>query len=215
MTQLKSERRWYFSWLDLVAPWGVGLLIAGLCLWGMISGRPVDGGDPTIPRAILGLVGLVFLSTIPAWYFARSVVRRFDFKIEPMGLYVKLDRRKSITPSQAQLWVDDLMKHWTDTVYLSKTGPRKLTRKEVEGSLADKMLIYIDEDKLRLFNRWFSGFNTSEDAVVCVGKGEVLDIPRASSLTRHELSHFILDHNGEPWDEEKHHNIFRYTKLGA
>lgn len=215
MPKLQSERRWVFTWLDLVAPWGVGLLVAGLCLWGVISGRPADGGNPYIPKIILGVVGLSFLATIPGWYFARSTVRRFDFKVSPMGLYVRIGKVNRPTASQVQIWVDELRVHWTNTVFLSKGGPRKFTMKEVENSLAGMELIYVDAYKMSVFGRWVSGFNTSTDAVIGLGKGEVMNAARAESLTKHELSHFILGNNKEGWDEDQHHAIFKYTKLGA
>jgi len=210
MTEIK-QRTWVFSPLDLLAPWGVGLGAVALCIWAIVSGKPMEDGNPLVPKIIAGVVGALFLASIPLWYFIRSRLRRYHFKTRD-GIYVRVGERNKPLQAAVELWTNEVAKHWQISSFASSRGQRRLTKEEITSALRGITIFYRDEEKLSVLGRFVRGYSWGKDIVV----GYKVGAPKyVQSLTRHELSHPILGYNGEGWNEEQHHKIFEETKLGA
>ncbi len=212
----KTERKWVFSWLDLIFPWGICLLAAALCLWAVIAGKPIDGKS-TAPKIVAGAVGAVFLLSIPLWYFVRSRFRRYSFKTKH-GVYAVLGLKNRPTQGMVEKWSDDLILHWSDKEFTASGKTYRLTAAQVAKALEEVTIFYLDEHEISSWGRMVRGYCLGKDIVIGYKSQIEQGIPDwkyVESLTRHEMSHTILDGNGVEWNEKIHHEIFSSSLLGA
>lgn len=199
---MQTHRTWVFSPLDLVMPIGTGLVAVALCAWGAFKAE-------TVPAVVVCIItGTVFLASIPLWYLARSIKRRFDTKIE--GVFVTYGRWNRPSKFSIESWVKELVSHWTKARWTSNGKLKALTPLEVREALEGSSVFFVDAEKLTIFGRLARGYAWGRDCVIGYRKG---DPAYVRSLFIHEASHVVLGHNGESWDEKKHHAIFRVTGL--
>lgn len=213
---MKTERKWVFTWLDLVAPWGVCLGSIGLCIWAAIAGKPVDGGSATPAKVVSIATACVFAAAIPLWYFVRSRFRKFDLKLGAM--YVTYGKKNRPPAGDMEAWTESVIQHWANAEWGSKKNgngdifPRSLSHSQVMKALDGVQVFLHDKEKLSVWGRFVRGFTQGKDIVIGYRDGQPAYV---RSLWRHELSHPVLGFNGEGWDEKRHHQIFEETKLGA
>jgi hypothetical protein len=204
-------KKWVFSPLDLIAPWFVCLLTAGLCFWGMVKALTVPGNG--VGAGISGGVGLVFLLAIPAYYWVRADTRNPAFCIDTMGvIWGKINK-----PSKEMVsaWLEELTTFWLQKSVrpLSDQTVRvTIIQPTIDRALSGLAVICHDTDHFSIFGRMVCGYSFGRD--VAIGyKPPGMDY--TASLFRHEVSHHILDAAGVVGDEERHHRIFKEVGLGA
>jgi len=218
LVTLQKQRTWVSTPLDLLAPWGVCLLSAGLCLWGMLAGKPMGNESVIVPQLIMAAVGLIFLAFIPLWYYVRSRLRRFHYITN--GVYVVQGQKNKPAEDMVSDWINWVLTHWVGKEIEVAGLPLKLTANDVMNALQGVTLFFLDEEKLSVWGRFVRGYSWGKDVVVGWRADQIeqqgtTDWSYVERLTRHELSHPILGFNGVGWNEKLHHKIFQATKLGS
>lgn len=218
---LKTERKWVFSWLDLIAPWGVSAVAVALCVWAVVSGKPPEGANPLVPKIISGVVGLVFAAMVPLWYFVRSKYRAYNYRTKH-GIYVVLGKISKPERLVMEKWIDSVIEHWIEKSFIYKDVLHHLTEAEVRNALCDLTVFFLDTEKLSVWGRFVRGFSWGKDIAVGwralrggIEQQGTTDWVYVEKLTRHESSHPVLGYCGIGWDENEHHAIFAKTGLGA
>lgn len=206
-----KQRTWVFTPLDLVAPWGVCLTAVVLCIWAIVSGKPMGTENLLVPKIIAGVVGVLFLAAIPLWYLLRSKLRRYHYKTA-YGVYVLVGKVNRPLLATVEMWIKEVINHWSTVSFNDWQGKRRFTYAEVCEALQGITVFYRDEEKLSVLGRFVRGYSWGKDVVVGYKKGAP---DYVHSLTKHELSHPILGYNGDGWNEAEHHKIFAETHLGA
>jgi len=182
-----------FHPIDLIAPIGICLLTVFLCVLGFIRTQKYQA------KIVCVLTALVFVSSIPFFYFMRWNSRKADYVTE-QGVRVRQGKKnkceKKYVTEQVQ-WVIN----WWQERYLTK---------DVAKALDDKLLVCVDAIKMSVLDRWVGGFAWGSMAVV----GWDGNPEYTTSLIRHELSHFAAHACGHQMDEEEHHKLFKKLGLG-
>jgi len=206
---MTRERIWVFSYLDLIAPWGVALAAAALCAYAAIHG--VADGNPIAAKVVSIATGIVFLAMVPLWYFIRSKLRKYDYKTRH-GLYVVLGKTNTPDQSMVEMWTAEVIAHWVGNTWTNSRGIQTLmSGAKVDSAVQGLTVFFRDEEKLSIWGRFVRGYSTDLDLTVGWNKNP----DYVHGLFRHELSHPILNAAGEPWNEDWHHQVFQQTKLGA
>ena len=205
--------KWVFTPLDLVAPWGVGLGSAGLCLWAVLAGQPL-GGQPLAAKVITGVVGLLFLLGIPCWYWVRGAKRSPTY-VTANGLAVVVGKVHQPGRLQVGQWVENVIGAWGRRSFTGADGrSHQLQRPDVLKGVEGSTAWFVDKEKLSVWGRWVRGYAQGRDVVIGMKTlDKSWDHDHTESLLKHELSHLVLDRNGEPWNEQHHHQIF--TTIGV
>lgn len=208
-----SERKFVFTWLDLLAPWGVCLVSASLCAWAAIGGKTMGMENPLIPKIISWVVAAVFLAGIPLWYIARSKLRKADYFTKD-GVAVVLGKLNRIAKEDIEKWSYGVRVHWEKAMWFHKgTGVRgPVTPPQISTAFSTLTCFCYDSQKLTILGRLVRGWCTGKDIGVGYHEGRPA---YTQSLYRHEASHAILDQTALPWDETVHHQVFKDTELGA
>lgn len=197
-----SETTWKFRWtlLDLIIPWGLSIGAAIGCIVALVKGVPL-GNSPTAGRVIAVATGLVFLGFIPLWYWIRGRNWKVSFVLEN-GLQIVLGKRNRPSKSDLSTWSYEVFQIWIED-YLPS---------EVNTSVKDKYAVFLDKEKISVWDRLVRGYSTKTQ-IVCGIKDDAADFEDGKGyvkgIFKHELSHQILDACGEPWDEEKHHQLMK------
>lgn len=210
---MAAERKFVFTWLDLLAPWAICLGSAALCAWAAFKGTPMGTENILIPRIISILVGVLFLSGIPLWYLVRSKVRKATYFTKD-GVAVVLGKYNRPAKEDVESWSDSVSEHWQKAEWSHGDPPIKGPVKKTQVDLAFQQLtcFCFDKEKLSIWGRIVRGWSLGKD----IGIGYQQGKPEyTQSLYRHEASHSILDQTSLPWDGEVHHNLFKETGLGA
>jgi hypothetical protein len=216
-----------FTWLDLLAPWAICLGSAALCAYAALKGTPL-GGDPTAAKIIAWVVGAAFLAGIPLWYLIRGRKRTPDFTTSH-GIHVVLGKKHRPTKARIEEWTESLITHWIKVHWHRGSSKVTLSVHNVKQALDGVTVFFADKEKLSVWGRFVRGYSWGKDIVIGmkplnfddpVGgfeyqKGFRFDVGYTKSLYRHEASHPVLGFNGEPWDEKRHHAVFKTTELGA
>jgi len=206
---MKKERLWVFTKLDLIIPWGTGIGAAVLCTLAAIYGVPMADGV-AVARTISILTGLVFLASIPIWYFVRSRLRKYHYKTVH-GLYVIQGNVNRPKLEEVEAWTVELLNHWAGAAWTRPDGTKVLVGNHIPSeAIEGKTVFFRDEEKLSVWGRWVRAYAETEDVVI----GWAARVDYVHGLFLHELSHLVLLAAGEPWDETWHHSIFQQTKLG-
>jgi len=202
--ELKTQRRWVFSPLDLIIPIGVGLGAAALCVLGFLKAQD------TAARFVCSTTGFFFLLGIPAWYFVRSVKRKYHLQLR--GAYLVFGKLNHPGHADVEQWIDGLEEHWYRVTWASGGKSKRAPDGAVSKALDGLTVFFLDEEKLSIMGRLVRGYAWGRDCVL----GYRSKDPRyTESLFRHEVSHQILAQSGESWNEKRHHAIFQITQLGA
>lgn len=184
-----------FSLMDLVAPIGISLLSAVLCIWGFVKAKEKPA------KVVCVLTGLVFLGSNPALYLMRYASRKADYTTQ-QGVRVRQGEKNKCEKAYVTENVQWVLDWW------SKHCPDKAAK--VVASVDDRLLVCLDEEKLGAAGRWMRGYTWGNATVVgWNGKQEY-----TTSLIRHELSHTAATGCGYPLDEEAQHKLFKDLKLG-
>lgn len=184
-----------FTWLDLVAPIGVCVGGAGLCLWAAVMGK---AKNKTIARIICIATAIVFAGGIPAWYIVRDQTTKPDYTTLH-GIGVKQGEINKCPESLINEWTEWLFAFW------GKHYAFEVVKKSVKG----KLLVCVDAEKLSVLGRSVRGYSHGKFAVIgWNGKPSY-----TRSLFIHEMSHQIVD-SFVPYSEEGHHKLFKDKGLG-
>lgn len=184
-----------FTWLDLIAPIGVCLGSAALCLWAAIKGK---AKDRKVAVAISIATGVLFLAGIPAWYIVRGQMLKPDYTTS-YGLDVVQGKLNKCE----EPWVNEHTK-WLIDFWSKHYDPAK-----VNESVKGKLLVCLDEEKLTVWGRFVRGYSQGKFSVI----GWNGKLTYSESLLKHELSHQIVM-PFVPYSEEGHHQLFKEKKLG-
>jgi len=182
-----------FTWIDLVAPWGICLGSAALCLWAVIKAKE------TPAKVVSAITGLFFLGGIGAFYWVRADKTEYTYKTE-QGVGVVAGVKNKCEQGSVEADVQWVIDFWSKHYDAAK----------VRDSLKRKRLFCIDEEEFSVWGRWVRGVTSGNSAVV----GYNGDPKYTSSLIRHELSHLVLIGVGVPWNEKLHHDLFKEKGLG-
>lgn len=210
---MQTERKFVFTWLDLIAPWGVCLGSATLCAWAAISGQPMGMENPLVPKIISWVVAAMFLAGIPLWYLVRSRVRKADYFTDD-GVAMVLGKLNRPAKEDVEAWSKRVREHWLEKKWSygepPVTGPVKTG--QIDLAFRTLTCFCFDKDKLTIWNRLVRGWCTGKD----IGIGYQAGKPEyTESLYVHESSHSVLDQTSLPWNETVHHQLFKDTGLGA
>jgi len=196
-----------FSWIDLVFPIGTAVLCAVLAVFTWFVPNPWQA------RMIATMVAVTAVAAVPVYYaLFRLPALTPDFTVH--GLKVKLGKVNRPTQNEVDAWVKSVIDFWRVCAICSATVPLHLHHSSKtltfvfvakRSSLHNKLLVFHDKDHMTVFGRLVRGYAYEDVAVV--GNYHV------PNLTRHEVSHLILFAYGVP--QEKHHELFASTKLGA
>lgn len=182
-----------FVWWDLIAPWGICLGAAALCLWAVIAAENWKG------KLVSAITGVFFLGAIGAFYWVRSDKTEYTYKTE-YGIGVVAGEKNTCEQADVEADIQWVIDFWSKHYDADK----------VKDSLKHKRLFCIDEEEFSVYGRWVRGVTTGNSAVVgWNGKAAY-----TSSLIRHELSHLILAGAGVAWNEKLHHDTFKAKGLG-
>lgn len=206
-----------FTPLDIVAPWLVCLGSTGLCVWAFIAGTPGEGGDPISVKVVSAIVGVIFLSVIPLWYFVRSRKTKVDFTTRH-GIGCVWGKRNKPARLLVEQWTDKIIQHWSNTPYVKGRGKVQLNLREVMSALKDTICFFVDKEKLSVWGRFVRGYTQGPNFVIgwradSIEQQGTTDTVYVRNLFDHELGHVILGFNGEGWDEKHHHEI--QAKVGT
>ena len=196
-----------FTPLDILAPWLVCLLSAGLCTWGAVAAIDVPA------KIVSAVTGLVFVLGIPVFYIVRGRRRTPNFETRGMG--VVWGTRNKPSKELVEMWVRGLIDFWLGKNVMRTHAPDSavtITQSMVDRALEGLLVIRYDADHFSFWGRMVRGYASGK--TIGIGfKGE--DMTYTASLFKHEVSHQILDVAGVLWDETRHHNVFLKTGLGA
>jgi len=224
---MAKQGKFVFTWLDLLAPWAVCLGSAALCAWAALAGVQL-GGDPLVAKIISWIVCAVFLAGIPLWYVVRGRARKPDF-VTAHGVQVVLGNKHQPTKAMVEEWTESLINHWITCQWNRSNSTVTLSINNVKRVLIGITAFFVDKEKLSAWGRFVRGYSQGKDIVIGMkarnfddpdegfeySKGFYFDMGYTKVLYRHEASHPVLGYNGEPWDEKRHHAIFKTTGLGA
>lgn len=215
-----TKSSFVFKPLDLIAPWAICCGSAGLCIWAIASGE-----GELVGKIIAGVVGLVFLLGIPAWYLVRGRARKPDF-VTMHGVNVVLGQKHKPSKGEIEAWTGEVINHWCKASWHRGGSRVSLAALQVKKAVDGVTVFFLDKEKIGVMGRWVRGYSMGKDIVIGMKavtfdskemyKDDLFfDIGYSKRLYRHELSHPILLYNGEPWDEARHHAVFKQTNLGA
>jgi len=180
-----------FQLLDLVAPIGIAAVSVFLCAWALTK------AETSGARAACILCGIVFTSSIPAWYIVRYRARKADY-VSTHRLRVRQGKLNRCERPVVEAWTEELIDLWASHCQ----GAAKAIR--------DKLLVCVDQEKLSAAGRWVRGYSVGYAAVV----GWDGKLEYTKSLFRHEMSHIIASEAcGLPWNEKVHHEKFKEVGL--
>lgn len=199
-----------FNWIDVIAPIGLSVIAAVLCLVGLAHAKE------RAARVACILCAVVFLSATPVLYAMRYASRRYDYKTVH-GIRVRqgeLNACKKVLVDEAVTWT---VNFW-QKVFADKPTCVIEGVKDDYIICKDEKLVPVknyDYDKKQWFDDWVNGYS-SWDAAVIAWQGDA----RTRSLIIHELSHPILRACGimpKSLSESVnvlHHHFFAQHKLG-
>ena len=190
----------FFTWLDLIAPWGTALLAVALCSWAAIKAEKLPAFWISV------ITGVFFLASIPFWYGVRHSQTKVDYTTAA-GMYVTQGEKNKCERTDVEAWESWVIAFWKKE-FEADTEKQALVKNAFKG----KRLYCVDVEQISLFNRTIRG-------AVLLGRNAIIgyregDITYPERLAKHELSHFVLIKTHAPYNEDVHHKMFEEAKLG-
>ena len=183
-----------FTWLDLIAPIGIGVVATVLCTWGALKAATSQA------KIVCIITGSVFLSSIPIVYAIRYSGLIPDYRTT-YGIQVKQGDKNRCVKEDIDKWSSWTVNFWS----------KQEACKDAEvDSLQGLLVVCRDEEKLSVLGRYVRGYQQYN--VIVVGYNGKLAY--TESLYKHELSHYIVYKCGVEWNEQVHHDLFKQVKLG-
>lgn len=202
-----------FKPLDLIAPWAICCGSAGLCFY-----TALRGDAELVGKIIAVVVGLVFVAGIPIWYLVRGRARKADY-VTMDGVNVVLGKKHKLPKGEVETWTAAVIAHWCTVEWGRGGSTVSLSKPQVLQAVLGVTAFFLDKEKIGVMGRWVRGYAQGKDIVIGMkpdaSLGFEFDFSYSHKLYRHELSHPVLLYNGEPWDEARHHAVFKTTNLKA
>ena len=179
-----------FTWIDIIAPWGISLVTAALCIWGAIKGK--DAEDPTKSRkpiiVVCSLTAFVFLMGIPTWYLIRWSGTKADYTTS-QGLKVRAGSKGQCEKEDVEKLVKDATDFWA--------------KQNLKADLKGKFLVCLDTEKVTLTDRVVYAYTSGMHGNMIVGFNGKKEYTHA--LVMHELGH-VFTRNSILKCDEKYKN---------
>lgn len=213
---MAKTNRQLFRPLDILFPISVLVLIAGACfLIAWFAKTDLAG------RLVTAAAGVTALGFIALFYWTRYAKTQHDYKTSH-GVYIVLGKKNRPSQKDVEQWTESTIIHWS-TCNIQKPNGELLTREDVLEAVKNLRCFFNDAYIVTRFYAWLRGIPREVRALgyayndkLVVGYTKDLD-KHEWQVYRHELSHPILTLNGFPPGHlgDKHHVIFKQTKLGA
>ena len=143
------------------------------------------------PKVISALTGLVFLVGLIVLIIIRKKAQSIDY-ITNEKLRVKLGKKNRPNNKIINQWEQELIVFWS----------RHYDINNIERAFRNSTCVFIDKKSITILGRKVCGYSLTNYAVIGFGI-----VAYVKGLFFHEMSHIILYHCDEGWNEKKHHQI--------